>query len=157
MHFRLGRPTFRSIVANAFSNISYTPKEGRLEYEDYIKDIKRSKFVLAPPGNGEDTIRLWESMFFGAIPIIRNDSGLWPLYKRLPVLILEDSEWRTGVPEERLLNFDIGLEKEKIGRKFLLAQKWFNIFDRFREDPNVKPEGVKPLYELALRQEFELS
>ncbi len=39
---------------------------------DYKNDLERFKFVLCPPGNGIQTHRLWESLYFGAIPILKN-------------------------------------------------------------------------------------
>tara|TARA_B100001113_G_scaffold353755_1_gene359632 strand:+ start:1258 stop:2283 length:1026 start_codon:yes stop_codon:yes gene_type:complete len=39
---------------------------------NYKNDLERFKFVLCPPGNGIQTHRLWESLYFGAIPILKN-------------------------------------------------------------------------------------
>ncbi len=39
---------------------------------DYKNDLEKFKFVLCPPGNGIQTHRFWESLYFGAIPILKN-------------------------------------------------------------------------------------
>lgn len=49
---------------------------------DYYAMLKRTKFVVSPPGRGADTHRVYETLFFGGIPIIKT-SFLDPMYKRL--------------------------------------------------------------------------
>ena len=51
--------------------------------------MKDYKFILSPPGVGEDTHRTWEALYVGCIPIVRS-SNLNELYKDLPVLIVDD-------------------------------------------------------------------
>lgn len=51
--------------------------------------MKEYKFILSPPGAGEDTHRTWEALYVGCIPIVRS-SNLNELYTDLPVLIVED-------------------------------------------------------------------
>ena len=49
---------------------------------EYYELLKRTKFVICPPGRGFDTHRVYESLFFGCIPVIKT-SFLDPMYKRL--------------------------------------------------------------------------
>jgi hypothetical protein len=57
--------------------------------KSYRKLLLRSKFVLSPPGNGPDCHRTWESMYLGAIPIVKR--SFWPFsHLQLPVLVLDD-------------------------------------------------------------------
>jgi hypothetical protein len=49
---------------------------------DYYKTLKRTKFVVCPPGRGVDTHRVYETLFFGGIPIIKT-SFLDPMYEKL--------------------------------------------------------------------------
>jgi len=49
---------------------------------DYYAMLKKTKFVVCPPGRGADTHRVYETLFFGGIPIIKT-SFLDPMYKRL--------------------------------------------------------------------------
>ena len=44
-------------------------------------------FVISPHGNGLDCHRTWEALALGCIPIVKT-SGLDPLFKELPVLIV---------------------------------------------------------------------
>jgi hypothetical protein len=76
--------------------------EGRKEF---LKDIRNHDFVLCPRGNGIDTHRLWETLYMGSIPIVKNDiahSG----WQDLPILFIND--W-SEITEERLL-----VEKKRI-------------------------------------------
>ena len=49
---------------------------------DYYATLKRTKFVVCPPGRATDTHRVYETLFFGGIPIIKT-SSLDPMYKKL--------------------------------------------------------------------------
>jgi len=49
---------------------------------DYYKTLKQTKFVVCPPGRGVDTHRVYETLFFGGIPIIKT-SFLDPMYEKL--------------------------------------------------------------------------
>ena len=49
---------------------------------DYYATLKRTKFVVCPPGRGTDTHRVYETLFFGGIPIIKT-SYLDPMYQKL--------------------------------------------------------------------------
>jgi hypothetical protein len=55
-------------------------------------EMKEYKFILSPPGAGEDTHRTWEALYVGCIPIVKS-STLNELYEDLPVLVVED--WDT--------------------------------------------------------------
>jgi len=42
--------------------------------EEYVSVLRRSRFSLCPRGTGASTIRLWESLRAGAIPVILSDA-----------------------------------------------------------------------------------
>lgn len=70
----------------------------RLRYPDYLALMGRAKFVVCPPGNGPDTIRLWEALAVGAVPIVR--SGILdPLHRRCGARIVGDWAEATDVPK----------------------------------------------------------
>jgi hypothetical protein len=61
----------------------------------YRELLRRSQFVLSPPGNGADCHRTWEALYMGAIPIVLEK--YWPFQEiDLPVLVVADWE---DVPE----------------------------------------------------------
>lgn len=49
---------------------------------EYYKTLKSTKFVVCPSGRGVDTHRVYETLFFGGIPIIKT-SFLDPMYEKL--------------------------------------------------------------------------
>lgn len=58
-----------------FSHDEETKKNLKL---DYIQILSDTKFPLCPPGTGPSTLRLFESMSLGGIPVIFNDIKLPP-------------------------------------------------------------------------------
>lgn len=63
----------------------------RLCYADYMAMLGRARFVICPRGKGPDTLRFWETLVTGGIPIVRT-GPLDPLYRQFGGLIIDD--WR---------------------------------------------------------------
>lgn len=61
---------------------------GRLAY---LRSISEHDFVLCPRGNGRDTHRLWETLYLGSIPIVKNGELPGQLLRDFPVWIV--NEW----------------------------------------------------------------
>jgi hypothetical protein len=54
-------------------------EKGRLEKEEEFRDLlARSLFALCPSGSGPNSIRLWEALASGAIPVLISDTYLLP-------------------------------------------------------------------------------
>lgn len=60
---------------------------GRTQIE-YYTDLRRSKFALCPEGVGVDTHRIYEALYFGAVPIVLRNS-LSSFYEKLPICIVD--------------------------------------------------------------------
>lgn len=56
---------------------------------NFYKTLKKARFAVCPFGNGKDTHRVYECIFFGVIPIVKT-SFLDRLYRQLPVWIVKD-------------------------------------------------------------------
>lgn len=80
--------------------------------------ISNSKFVISPPGNGYDCHRTWESLFLGAVPIVKK--SFWPFSnQRINVQALDN--W------EDLLSFNDRARKadhESFYEKFAKIENW---------------------------------
>ncbi len=90
-------------------------------YDQYLKDLSKSRFVISPPGNGLDCHRTWEALLMGAFPIVLT-STLDPLFEGLPVVVVQSwdevtKEFLNGKAEELK---DLKWEREK-----LFADYWF--------------------------------
>jgi len=86
----------RQKIYDAFKNraeqehwITFEPPKNHGNNEKFLTQLRRHRFVLAPPGNGIDTHRLWESLALGAYPIALRSSVLEP-FEKLPVLFVDD-------------------------------------------------------------------
>lgn len=86
-------PIERQIVIDVLKRIQIKmqnqkfDRNGRLQY---LKGIRQSTFVICPEGNGVDTHRLWETLYLGRIPIVKNNVAISSLISDLPVLIVDD-------------------------------------------------------------------
>lgn len=76
----------------------------------YLRDLLTHHFVLCPPGNGEDTHRMWEALYCGAVPVVRRSPAMRDFHD-LPVLFVED--FLTLAPE-RLAASAIRGSREKM-------------------------------------------
>ena len=100
----------------------------KISSEQFLTDLIRSKFVLSPPGIGEDCFRTWESILLGAVPVVYNSTGLHKLWAAAPVLALDNME---DLKEEDLHSFGRDSKKQS-GREVALAPYWFEKIDRVR-------------------------
>lgn len=101
-------PSHRVGVYNHFLNKPFTTERKYSNIDrkngdfikNYLKDVKRHKFVLCPWGNGYDCHRNWEVMYLGSIPIIQKHPSL-DYYEDLPVWLIDN--W-SEVTKENLEN-----------------------------------------------------
>jgi len=87
------RQEYREPVLNALQNkkcIIWLPKQKRLEF---WKNCNTGAFVICPFGNGLDTHRTWETLILRRIPIMPK-SGLNKVFDGLPIVEVEDNEWK---------------------------------------------------------------
>jgi len=69
---------------------SFVTIGGGGQLEHYHRHMLRHSMVLAPRGNGLDTLRCWEALYLGRAIATKN-STMDPLFRDLPVLIV--NEW----------------------------------------------------------------
>lgn len=62
---------------------------GILMFERYIHQMYNHKFVFSPEGNGMDTIRTWECLYMGTIPIEKRNLNN-RFYTDLPICFVDD-------------------------------------------------------------------
>jgi hypothetical protein len=58
-------------------------------FDHYIKQVGRHRFMLCPEGNGLDTHRVWEALYMGSIPIVRRRVFMEMFARVLPMLIVD--------------------------------------------------------------------
>ena len=67
----------------------------------YLENLKYVNFILTPHGNGRDTHRLWESLYSGSIPVVKEHIA-YSYAKGLPVVFVKDYK---EVTQELLINY----------------------------------------------------
>lgn len=96
----------------------------------YKKSIERCKFVLCPRGRGSNSIRFYEALNFGKIPILISDDTKLPLMSKINY-----SEFSIRIPEKNvskienyidtfLKTHDIKTASEKARET---SMKWFSM------------------------------
>jgi hypothetical protein len=91
-------------------------------FDRYIQDLARHKFVISPEGNGIDTHRKWEALYVGTYPIEKRNINN-TFYEDLPILIVDDwSELTQDFLEEKWLEF----QKKEWNWEKLTFEYWQN-------------------------------
>ena len=74
---------------NCFIGKEWVLYKQNVSIHEFYRDISKSKYVLSPQGTGIDCHRIYESMYFDSIPILKTNP-MDSFYKELPVIIVED-------------------------------------------------------------------
>ncbi len=115
-------PKERNLVWDLFAKKPWVSSASPKPLSFYLQDLRSSKFVFSPRGNGLDCHRTWEALLMGAIPIVRS-SPLDPLYEDLPVLIIDHWE---QVTEEYLLEQYAIIKQKSYKLDKLFIKYWIN-------------------------------
>lgn len=86
----------RQPVWDMFKDKPWVTAEQSVPQEHYLEQIRKHPFVICPRGNGVDTHRLWETIYLGAIPIVKRDIAHSD-WMDLPVVWIDD--WSQVTPE----------------------------------------------------------
>ena len=81
----------RTEAHNLFFDKDYVYCAPKKSFEEYLKDLKSSKFCISPQGRGVDCHRIWESLLMHTIPVVKNCRNI-SFYEDMPILIVDD--WR---------------------------------------------------------------
>jgi hypothetical protein len=119
----------RQVCLDILTNKTFITKEFDVPYQDFYKKLKMSKYVISPKGTGIDCHRIYESILYDAIPIIKKNE-LNDFYETLPVFIVDSWD---DITEELLLNkyndLHYRLQKWKeYNPDWLNAKYWINRY-----------------------------
>tara|TARA_B110000908_G_C10267861_1_gene466453 strand:+ start:7547 stop:8320 length:774 start_codon:yes stop_codon:yes gene_type:complete len=79
----------RNSVTSLFSKADYVYSAANKSFMNYLIDLKSSKYVISPQGNGIDCHRTWEALLMGSVPIVERSSNI-SFYANLPILIIDN-------------------------------------------------------------------
>ena len=82
------RPEIIACVNQAMG--SYMTHTSQKDPKIYLRALSTSYAVLAVPGLGYDTFRLWETLASGSMPVLERGVGLDRTLYRLPALLVDD-------------------------------------------------------------------
>ena len=114
-------------------------KETNTTNEQEYKDILReSKFSLCPSGSGPNSIRIWESMSYGSIPVILADTLILPEIQDLDwtdyFIIWKENDIDT------LYDYLSNFPKEKLEE---ISNKNIQLYDKFFSIDNMEKTIVE--------------
>ena len=119
-------PEEREEVKKLFANQEWVttdiPNHTEEGHETFLRNIRNHRFVFAPRGNGLDTHRLWESLYLGAIPIVKKHVSMED-FVDLPILQVDT--WSDVTPtllETTYQNFEDN--KENYNE---VKNKWLDV------------------------------
>lgn len=94
---------------------------------EYFKNLSKYKFVICPEGNGSDTHRLWESLIFNTIPIVKNSDFTYNLQSlNVPCLYVDDWNEVGKLSDKNLQN--IYTELSSKNKDFIYLDYWRKVF-----------------------------
>lgn len=86
---RVQRKILFDVLSFSFNDQNSTTHKETITQDEYFKNLQEHIFVACPPGNGKDTHRTWESLYFGAIPIVEDSVMNRYFAKLFPMLVVE--------------------------------------------------------------------
>jgi hypothetical protein len=79
-----------------------------------VKQLNRSHYVLCPEGNGYDTLRLYESILAGSIPVVL-ENPIMDMHRDLGCVVLQSWDQIADLPRQPV---------QKIDRKLVSLSYW---------------------------------
>ncbi|MBI4120930.1 MAG: exostosin family protein [Parcubacteria group bacterium] len=117
-------------VANKHAKRAMTQEAMRAEY---LKNIQESDFVLAPRGDGNFSVRFYEALALGRIPVLVDTESILPLEKEIKyrdfVVVVPHED--VGRVEEYILDFYNKHSPEEFAAAQVQARETFKKYLRF--------------------------
>ena len=80
-------------LCNNITSTNGIPMSPSTLQEEYWNNIKRSLFIISPPGNGIDCHRIWECLYLKSVPILKlvgKHKHAFSQFTHLPILFVDD-------------------------------------------------------------------
>ena len=126
----------RHHLYDLFQNFNWATVDRKiLDFNEYQDNLKNHKFVLCPWGNGVDTHRIWEAIYSGSIPVIK-DHITFKCLKSLPVIFIDDY---------KNLNYDYLINKSKELEPILIDNEFLNLnywIEKIRNNEYMDPSKI---------------
>lgn len=123
-------PRVRTDAFSALLKSNVSEHIGTVSPRHHSDALRKYGFVACPPGNGEDTHRVWEAMYLGAVPIVLR-SWMTERFEQLgfPVWVVDSYDEIVALgPDDLQTKYKL-MKPQFLGRE-LYAPYWFS---RIRE------------------------
>lgn len=119
----------RKGLRDKFRNYSWAIVDNtRVDYSEFLEQMKICKFVLCPRGNAIDCHRNWEVIYMRKVPVMKRIPYLEHLFKDYPVLFVDDY---SQVTEEFLIkNNQLFIDAQKIDLSKLDVYNFFETWKK---------------------------
>ena len=125
------RSSIKYLVESQTKN--YT-SEGNVSIKKYCEQLQKHIFCLCVPGNGKDTHRVWESIFFGCIPIVEKSPMNDFFSTMFPMLVVD--KW--SQIDDAFLITEYDKIKNKIWKYDLLdVDNFFSYFNILKSNKHI--------------------
>ncbi len=124
--------------AREFEWAELSEQEQALQKKEYMEVLARSRFSLCPRGTGISTIRFWESLQAGAIPVLLSDRLILPE-------VVNWKECLLRIPEAAVATFPEIIYSVSPDREASLRDRCLEVSSMFSGDNFVR----------LIRQEYE--
>ena len=131
MNFNLNHHPSRRVCFDHFNGFDWVTignqciNDTKISFSEFYDKLRTFKYCLSPRGDGIDTHRVYESLLFGVIPIVKK-SELDDLYENFPILIADD--WSVVTPDFLNDNYDTNILKYKTwikkNKDWFLPEYW---------------------------------
>lgn len=109
--FKLPKADGACIVERPCWHFAFANRRNRCERE-YFDVLAKSRFSLCPRGTGASTIRFWESLQAGAIPVVISDAMQLPEGHDWHRTVIRLAERDVGRVDETIKSIPSGVEEE---------------------------------------------
>lgn len=119
-------PEERNLLKSLVLKSRHNHYDERLNPSEFRNLVAKSLFVLSPPGNGADCHRTWESIYLGAIPVVKRGYLAESITNGSPILVVENWSDVLDLPEAKLRSLYIKLISRSPRKAF--ANYWLKKF-----------------------------
>jgi hypothetical protein len=92
-------------ITEGYFHATYDASQQRALRDEYRGLLSRSRFVLCPRGDGLTSLRFFESLAFGRLPVLIADDAALPLERDIPY-----NEFMIRVPESQVESWEVYLD-----------------------------------------------
>lgn len=134
--FRTGtNPTERERALSIFKGKPWTTyqegENGRQWVASYFESMAKHKFVLCPEGNGMDTVRMWECLYMGLIPVVKPRVFVKEFASALPIFIV--NKWE-DVTIETLIDIHSKFVQIRWDYDILTMKHWAHVIEQKKQE-----------------------